>query len=122
MLSEQWHDSFDSFVSLIDYQSPKSQFNLGERIMICCLQAIKINAETMNAATFGDLTAIVIPEIKQFKAEPAVLCSKGTYIDIYIKQVRHTTGFDLTKDELIKAEITHYLTNDPVTFIEWEKL
>lgn len=90
--------------------------------MFCLLPAIKVNAETLNNASFGSVTGIIIVGAHHFKAEPAVLCSSGVYIDIHIKQVRHTNGFDLTKDELVKAGIGHYLTNDQVTFVEWERI
>ena len=105
----------------VDYQNRKPKFGLGEPIMICCLQAIKVNPEVLNDA-FGDITGIIIPGIHHFKAEPAILCSSGIYIDMHIKQIRHTNGFDLTKDELIKTGISHYHTNDQVTFVEWERI
>lgn len=115
------HEQLENVRSTRDYQGRKSVLGLGEPLMICCLQAIKVNAETINNATFRDITAIVIPGIYHFKVEPAVLCSDGIYIDIYIKQVRHTNGFDLDKAELIKAGIGQYFTNDAVTFLEWER-
>lgn len=110
----------DTSVKITDFQSRKPRFGLGEPIMIRCLQAIKVNEEVMDKALYADITGVVIPGIKHFKAEPTVLCHGGAYIDIEIKQVRHTNGFDLTKDELIKSGISHYLVNETVTFVEWE--
>lgn len=86
------------------------------------MQALKVGAEIFNDVTFGHITALVVSDIHHFKIGPMILCSSGIYIDIYIKQIRRTSGFDLTKDELIKAGITQYLINNSVTFVEWEKL
>ena len=122
MLHEQLQQRHDTSERIIDFQNRKPRFGLGEPLMICCLQAIKVCAETINNATFGDITAIIITGVRHFKAEPAILCSSGIYIDIRIKQVRHTNGFDLTKDELVKAGIGHYINNNWVTFVEWERI
>ncbi len=90
--------------------------------MVSYLQALKVNIEVLNNAITKDVTALVMQGVHHFKAEPAVLCSGGMYIDITIKQIHHPNGFDLLKDELVKAGIAFWPANELVTFVEWERI
>lgn len=86
------------------------------------VQAIRVDSDTINNATFDHITAIVIPGIKYLDVGSAILCSGGIYIDIRIRHVRHLHRFDLTKDELNKAVLGRGESSELVTYIEWEKI
>lgn len=103
----------------IQFQGQKSRVGLGEPLEMSQLQAIKVDLPTLNSIRFGGHTGIILPGIQHFKSDYAVLCSSGTYIDVYIKQIRHDKGFNLTKDELIKSN-SEYYSDDVVTFVELE--
>lgn len=101
---------------------PNQLWNRGEKMEPCNVtQAIHVDCQKFESITDGNITAIIFDGIRHFKATHALIYTDDKHIDIDIKQVRHTIGFDLTKDELIKAGIGHYLTNEPVTFVEWER-
>ncbi len=105
----------------IQFQGLKSRVGLGELIEMSQVQAIKVDIDTLDSIRFGGHTGIILKGIQHFRAAPAVLCSSGIYIDVMVKQIRHDSGFNLTKDELIKSN-SEYYSNDVVTFVELERI
>ena len=123
---------------------PKQLTNRGEKIEICNVtQAIHVDSQKMESIIDDNITAIIFNDIHHFKATHAIIYSDGKYIDIDIKQVRHTILADIQKHETIKANLDfmeeaitiiepinfrgHVMginsanLNDPVTYLEWIK-